>query len=78
MVDEPRLFLLPTGKKGNNDYTLNEAVAPLNHPVWGFSSGNKRLFERTRPGDIYLMCSSGEPFNRVGEVSAKLARVRAH
>lgn len=66
-----RLFLVPTGKRGVNDHTLEEPVAEVdNMYLWGFCEGLfSRIFVNIRPGDIFLMTTAGEgAFNKIARV----------
>ncbi|GBG31635.1 Hypothetical Protein FCC1311_078602 [Hondaea fermentalgiana] len=66
-----RLFLVPTGRVGVNDHTLDHPVKDVdNQHLWGFCEGLfTRIFTHVRPGDIFLMTSSGAgAFNRIARV----------
>lgn len=67
---ERRLFLVPTGVPGVNDHTLEAPVASLDSYLWGFCEGLfSRIFQKVRPGDIFLFTSSGcGEFNRIARV----------
>lgn len=70
-----KIFLVPTGKKGCNDYTLERPVSLMkNEYIWGFVAGlSNRIYSNISPGDILLFSSQGTGmFNRIAMVKEKL------